>query len=215
MGRVCDSTTGQESKATAKSRRVQGVAFTVAQCREDRGTVVFDAFTSSEQLLPAPRLHTFHFTAIHDSGFIERTAHARLNSTAVPQQQNYYNTAGVEALGYSTTAGAGTNLNLSVALDTLFLTLRRPSMLVLRIRRMCWNSGEITRDCHISTTEPRNTAAQDATREVGPNEGKHEDHHNARRARAWTDGVITQTKHYSIIADNIGKLTSREVGSLL
>lgn len=26
-------------------------------------------------------------------------------------------------------------------------TLRRPSMLVLRIRRMCWNSGEITSDC--------------------------------------------------------------------
>ncbi len=38
---------------------------------------------------------------------------------------------------------------------TISLTLRRPSMLVLRIRRMCWNSGEITRDCKVPPTRAR------------------------------------------------------------
>lgn len=60
-------------------------------------------------------------------------------------------------------------------------TLRRPSMLVLRIRRMCWNSGEITSDCgadkrrgHKSTRQARTngTAAQDKDRDKGQNKTK-------------------------------------------
>ena len=52
------------------------------------------------------------------------------------------------------------DLNLSCLVLDHFHTLRRPSMLVLRIRRMCWNSGEITRDCQFHRRAQRENTQQ-------------------------------------------------------